>query len=84
MKFLEYDSTGLQKDENCEMLNVENSEIQSSRLENQVSDLLADELCLELGKLQSNINSIEHEPYCTNEHAWFDPKGQTSTSRSTC
>ena len=84
MKFLEYDSTGLQKDENCEMLNVENSEIQSSILDNQVSDLPADELCLELGKLQSNIKSIEHEPHCTHVHAWVDLKGQTLRSRSTC
>ena len=51
--FLEYDSTGLQKDENCEMVKVENAEIESSILESQVSDLPAHDFCLELGKLHS-------------------------------
>ena len=53
IKNLEYDSTGLQKDENCEMLEIENAKIQSSILENQVSDLPVDDSCLELGKLYS-------------------------------
>ena len=53
IKILEYDSTGLQKDENCEMLAIENSEIQSTKIENQVSDLPLDDLCMELGKLNS-------------------------------
>ena len=53
IKNLEYDSTGLQKDENCEMLKIENAKIQSSKLENQDSDLHLDDLCLELGKLYS-------------------------------
>ena len=53
LNFLEYDSTGLQKDENCEMLKVKNAEIESSILESQVSDLPAHDFCVELGKLHS-------------------------------